>query len=358
MIDRYAPLKFLIIRRDNIGDLVCTTPLFEALRLHFPAARIYALTNSYNVPVLYNNPFVDEIFAYTKIKHLDGMGVLRAYWERARLIARLRRLRLDYAILAGSGFASRALTLARMLRPRHIVGHIRADSRIKAIDVPIQYDPSIPRHEVQDVYGLLAPLGVTGSPPSPRVVPDGDVVRRVQTVLRTRGILSPPIAIHISARKPSNRWPIERFVELMRRIHSAHHAAFMLFWSPGDANNPRHPGDDAKAEYVMAHLQDVPVVPYATAQLAELMAGLSVCQRLICSDGGAMHIAAALGKPIVCFFGNSSAAHWHPWGVPYVLLQPASRDATDISVDEAVAGFQQLQRKTTGSDDQASTRQG
>ena len=38
--------SFLVIRRDNIGDLVCTTPLFEALRLRFPSARIDALTNS------------------------------------------------------------------------------------------------------------------------------------------------------------------------------------------------------------------------------------------------------------------------------------------------------------------------
>jgi ADP-heptose:LPS heptosyltransferase len=58
---------------------------------------------------------------------------------------------------------------------------------------------------------------------------------------------------------------------------------------------------------------------------------------MICSDGGAMHIGAALDKPIVCFFGNSDSTHWHPWAVPYVLLQPASRDVADISVDEAHA---------------------
>jgi heptosyltransferase III len=55
-----------------------------------------------------------------------------------------------------------------------------------------------------------------------------------------------------------------------------------------------------------------------------------------------MHIAAALGKPIVCFFGNSGADRWHPWGVPYRLLQPASLDVADVSVAAALAAYVDL----------------
>jgi ADP-heptose:LPS heptosyltransferase len=55
-----------------------------------------------------------------------------------------------------------------------------------------------------------------------------------------------------------------------------------------------------------------------------------------------MHIAAALRKPILCFFGDSPASYWHPWGVPYRLLQPESRNASDITVDEALASFLDL----------------
>jgi hypothetical protein len=47
---------------------------------------------------------------------------------------------------------------------------------------------------------------------------------------------------------------------------------------------------------------------------------------------------------MVCFFGNSDSTHWHPWAVPYVLLQPTSRDVGDISVDEAHAAFGRLMR--------------
>jgi len=61
-----------------------------------------------------------------------------------------------------------------------------------------------------------------------------------------------------------------------------------------------------------------------------------------------MLVAAALGKPIVCFFGNSDAARWRPWGVPHRLLQRASREVTDITVAEALAACDDLAAATAG----------
>jgi ADP-heptose:LPS heptosyltransferase len=85
-----------------------------------------------------------------------------------------------------------------------------------------------------------------------------------------------------------------------------------------------------------------PVLAWPTHELPALVAGLGACDRVVCSDGGAMHVAAALGKPIVCFFGRSDATLWRPWGVPYELLQPASRNVADVSVDQALAAFDSL----------------
>jgi ADP-heptose:LPS heptosyltransferase len=63
---------------------------------------------------------------------------------------------------------------------------------------------------------------------------------------------------------------------------------------------------------------------------------------LICADGGAMHLGAGLGLPIVCLFGNSGSQRWRPWGVPYRLLQKPSADVADIGVDEVVEAFNAL----------------
>lgn len=342
-----TPLSFLVIRRDNIGDLICTTPLIHALRQHYPKATICALVNSYNAPVLANNPDVDAVFAYTKAKHRPpGTSAAKVYWDRLRLFARLRKMRFDYAILAAPRFQPRLLRLARLAGARRIIGFTEPDTRGSAlIDTGIPYG-RIPSslHEVEDVFRMLQPLGISGPPPATRIYPAPGEVMHAREALRLTMSLPPPplVGVHISARKPSQRWPAQHFAALMKQLHAQHGTAFMLFWSPGDASNPLHPGDDAKAQEIIAATTGIPVLAYPTQNLGQLIAGLSLCDRVICSDGGAMHIAAGLNKPIVCFFGKSDAARWHPWGPPHILLQPESLDVEDISVERVRQAFDAL----------------
>jgi ADP-heptose:LPS heptosyltransferase len=337
-------MKILIIRRDNIGDLICTTPLFEAIRRHYPAAYVAALVNSYNAPAIQGNPHLDTIFAYTKGKHVEGESVLQAYVRRFALLWKLRRMRFDYVLLASSGFAARSLKLARFLAPRHIVGFATDKASSPAIDLVIPHSDGAHLHETEDMFRLLAPMDITDPIPGLTVVPDARLVRRLREALpATVGHAQGPlVALHISARKEKQRWPVACFAEFARRLNVKHNARFLVFWSPGDENNPFHPGDDGKAASLLSLLADLPVTPVPTGHLSELMAGLSLCDVAVLSDGGAMHVAAGLGKPVVCFFGNSPAERWHPWGVPYQLLQKPSREVSDIGVDEACDAFARL----------------
>ena len=336
--------KIIVIRRDNIGDLVCTTPLFAALRARFPAARICALVNSYNVEVLSGNPDVDTIYAYTKAKHRPaGKSVLGVYLDRIKLFAALRRERFDFAIIGGARFLPRALSLARMIRPRHIIGFTEAGKRgTRHIDIGIPYTLPTPLHETEDIFRLLAPLGITGTPPGLRVIADAAESARARQALDRISPATLTIGIHISARKISQRWQAAAFVQLIRALHARHGARFMLFWSPGAEDNPLHPGDDNKAAEIMRGLADIPILAFPTHALPALIGGLAVCDFVICSDGGAMHLAAAQGKPIVCFFGKSDVVRWHPWGVPHVVLQTPSREVTDITPQDALAAFERL----------------
>ena len=332
-----APLRILVVRRDNIGDLVCTTPLFTALRRRFPEAWIGALVNSYNAPVLQGNPDLSEIFAYRKLKHREeGDSLLSELWTRYRLITALRRLSLDYAVLAGN--AARAMGLARLLRPKSVVSLATSGTRP---DVAIESGEA--KHEVEITFRLAQAFGTGGPPPAPTVFPDQAAVGRLRSEIAARlpGV-ERLVGIHISARKPSQRWPIERYAELAREIARQGNAGMLLFWSPGAESDPRHPGDDEKAQALALELRKLPVVPVPTRELGELIAGLSLCDRIICSDGGAMHLAAALAKPIVCLFGRSDAARWHPWGVPHALMQPASLDVRDIDVGDVLDALRRL----------------
>ena len=338
-------LKFLVIRRDNIGDLVCTTPLIHALRARFPDDRLCVLVNSYNRPVVENNPDIDAVYDYTKGKHRgEGESLIGVHWRRLRMLLALRRERFDYAIIAGAHFLPRVLGLARMVRPRHILGFTEPGRHgVRHIDMGVPYTLPHPMHEVEDVFRLLQPFGIEGVPPPMRVYPAAAAKASAEAALAgaklPRGHI---IGVHVSARKTSNRWPAENFIALIRALHRRYDAGFMLFWSPGSASNPHHPGDDEKAQAIIDGLHGVPVLPFATERLDQLMAGLGCCHRVICSDGGALHIAAALGKPVLCFFGKSEATRWYPWGVPYQLLQPPGKEVSDIEPGQAEAAFIQL----------------
>lgn len=321
------PRRILVIRRDNIGDLICTTPLLAALRRQWPAAWIGVLANRYNAPILAENSDIDDFFAYEKAKHrASGKRRLTVWRETAMLLWRLRRMQLDAVLCASPG----AHRFARLLAPRRI----------------IEADRSGGGHEVAITARLLPPLGVTEML-GPLVL-HADTARQASI----RAAIDLPqngercLAVHISARKPKQRWPIDRHAELIRRVLATGLASrVLLFWAPGAANDPFHPGDDDKAAQLVSQLDDLRVTPVATRELPELVAGLSLADVVVCSDGGAMHIAAALGKPILCFFGNSAAERWHPWGVPYELMQPASHDVADISVDEAYSVFERLMER-------------
>jgi ADP-heptose:LPS heptosyltransferase len=161
-----------------------------------------------------------------------------------------------------------------------------------------------------------------------------------KTMNRTDG--RPLVAFHISARKVDQRWSAENFAALMRRVKQRHDADLLLLWAPGASDNPLHPGDDAKAEEVLALLFDVPVIAHPTHTLPELMAVLSLADLVVLSDGGAMHIAAALQKPLLCMFGNSDPKVWQAWQTRQIVLRDTSHTVAALSVDRVMDALSEL----------------
>ena len=316
-------MNILVIRRDNIGDLVCTTPMLAALRHAMPDAWIGVLVNQYNVAVMQGNADVDEVFAYRKAKHRGpGEGKLGIWMETAGLLWMLRRKGIDVAIVASPGGGRYA---------RWVGAH-----RV------ISGKPGAPFHEVEAVGKLLGALDIEPvlGPLQLMPVPEEVVAMRPRFAeLAGRKIW----AIHLSAREASRRWPAEKYIQLIERLASPERG-FALFWSPGPANHPAHPGDDEKATQVLAACRDKGVVSIVTERLEELIAAVSLCNGFVGADGGAMHLAAALNLKIAALFENSEAkrTRWYPWGARHVLLQPATFAVADISVEAVEAAVRGL----------------
>jgi ADP-heptose:LPS heptosyltransferase len=314
--------RILIIRRDNIGDLACTTPLLEALRVRLPRAWLGALVTTYNAEVLAGNPALDEVFVYEKLKHRTG-GIFMHVKNRLGQMSQLRQRKLDCVLVPAP--APQSLKIARGLRPGQVIA------------APLTFPTGM--HEVERTYGLGRSLGVTGTPGPLRIFPDAEKVLEL-----TRRIGAGPLtAIHVSARRPAQRWPLDRYAALAAQLSKQ--GRVVLLWAPGSKDDPRHPGDDEAAAEILRHAGDAsPLIPLATPDLKTLIAALSLADRVVCPDGGAMHLAAALGKPVVALFGDSPVERWRPWGVPYRVVRPASRDLADLPVDAVVDAFLGLAR--------------
>lgn len=312
--------RILILRRDNIGDLVCTTPLIAALRAQLPQAWLGALVTTYNAEVLAGNPALDEVFVYEKLKHRSG-SLLSHLRSRLGQLSRMRERRIDCVLVPAP--SPRALKLARSLNPGRVLAS------------PVAASPR--QHEVDRVYELGRAMGLRGKPGPMYLQPNP----QARAGLAARLGAGPFTAIHISARRPAQRWPLERYAALAALM--ARESRVLLLWAPGGSDNPGHPGDDALAAEVLRVARNPGVVPVPTADLRTLIAALSLVERVVCPDGGAMHLAAALGKPVVALFGDSPVDRWRPWSVPHRVLRPQTSDLADLPVEpvfEAVTSLE------------------
>jgi ADP-heptose:LPS heptosyltransferase len=257
------------------------------------------------------------VHAYEKLKHRSGSLVANLV-GRAALASRLRRENFDFVLVPSP--SPQALRVAASVKAKRV---LHADGQAG--------------HEVERVFALGAQLGLTGAPGPTRVYPDAArIIELVKTLRPSRRL----VAVHISARRPAQRWPIDRYAKLVAELGKT--SDVMLLWAPGRAGDPRHPGDDDAAAAIpgAGHVVKVP-----TPDLATLIAALSLAERVICPDGGAMHLAAALGKPVVALFGDSPVERWHPWGVPHRVVRPASGNLADLGLDPVLEAFAALSQE-------------
>lgn len=342
------PKKILIIRRDNIGDLVCTTPVIAALRKHFPNSEIGALVNSYNAEVLIGNPNVDHVFVYKKFKHAGNLvNRLKALVDRLSLILQLRRWKPDVTILAKASYDRHGLSFARQIGAKNIIGYVpEAEGMAKSLpDIRLETPDFTAKHEVEAVAGLLIPLGINQPMGPVQVFPE----RALATVLQNRlPQAAKRIALHISARELERRWGMNNFVALTKYLlESQADTQILLFWSPGKADDPHHPGDDEAAAQLMQAVQSRRLIPMPTQKLTELIAAISLCDLFIGTDGGAMHLAVGLQKKILALFENKpdKLKHWYPWQAKAQVVHsnnPVQPDIRAISLTQVCAQIEYL----------------
>jgi heptosyltransferase-2 len=292
------PSRVLVVQTAFLGDVVLTLPLVQELKLAFPTAQIDVLTTPRCASLLRGHPSISRTLVF------DKRGVDRGLRGLLRIASELRRWHYDVAIVPHRSLRSAMLVwLARIGRR---IGFDRSAGRIVFTDI-VQYDPS--RHEVDRNLSLLAPLGkATDKRRYPRLYADPQDQSTVDTIFSSRGIDNTTRLVAIAPGTVWNtkRWLPERFLELAQRLAADDYRVFLIGGAE-DRELCQSIVARAGSERVHSYAGDLTIL-----QSAELIRRSRV---LICNDSAPMHLALAVGTPVVAIFGATVPAFgFAPYG--------------------------------------------
>jgi heptosyltransferase-1 len=297
--------RILIVRLGALGDVVHAIPVAAALRRAFPRARIDWLVSARHREML------------DLVSVIDGRLVIHSAADAVTTIAELRRARYDVAIdLQG---LVKSAALARLSGARRVVGFATSYLR-ERLARPFYtdiydpgcggiYDPQETRHVVQINLGLLQLLGVTaGAPEFPIERGESAVATAVRQQTGGRYALLNP-----GAQWPNKRWPPPRFGRVAAALRERYGLMSIALW--GD-------GERALADEIVAHADGAALASPA-ASIADLVALARGAALMVSGDTGPIHIAAAVGTPVVGIFGPTRPTRNGPWSPDDVTVSRA-----------------------------------
>lgn len=311
-------MNILVIRLGLLGDMVCTTPMLEAVKKHFPTGRLCLLSNEYNRPVVARNPYIDKIYTYIHTKDRQRNprpGLFASLMDAWRLKRDLKRERFDWVVICNGGFNKPSVRIAQGLGGK-IVSATREDGSYEyRVDFPVPGLLEPVEHEIIRTFRLLTPLGISMDE-LPQHLTLSAMPERVAAVHASYP-RNPDkhfrLGMHISASEPSRQWPIPAFTQLINTVAATHPDIEILVFYGHD--------QEASRQALADQLQTA-VIFMSPGDIDDLMASLTLCDLLVCNDGGVLHLAAGLGIPIVGLFeGNPmKTGCWYPWGVAYTSV--------------------------------------
>lgn len=282
----------IIVRMPNwIGDLVMATSVLVDLRNAFPNACITAMCRTPLCDLLKEEKAIDELFCFTR----PSNQFLRRE-EMRNIIAKIAEGKHDVGILLTNSFSSAWWFWQGNVKRR--IGYGERLRRILLTD-PVSHQK---QHQVLAYKQLLTPLGIPISNTMPRIIVTEKEVRESRTLLYQRGYRDGQKLIGINpgaAYGSAKCWPADRYRALAIKLMKETDAKIVFF---GDSSTK-----------MIA--QDLPVIHLAgVTNLRELACLIQDCDMFVTNDSGPMHMAAAVGTPLVALFGSTDDTLTGPYG--------------------------------------------
>jgi heptosyltransferase-2 len=300
---RYTFKRILIVRTDKIGDVLLSTPVIKALRDNYPDAYIAMMVSSYARDIVAGNPYLNEVIIYDKDSTHKG------WLDSIEFANNLRGKRFDLALILHPTNRVHLLTFFAGI-PRRIgydrkLGFLLTDW--------IKHTKQLgEKHELEYNLDLIRYLDIEPKDKSLFMPIRLDSEKWVKELLRENAIgeddrLS---VIHPGASCPSKIWPNERFAEIADALVERY--GFKILVVAGLR-------DIAIAQAVIGHMHHPAINLGGRTSVSELASLLKKCSLFISNDSGPVHIASAVGTPVISIFGRNqkglSPLRWGPLGL-------------------------------------------
>jgi heptosyltransferase-1 len=320
------PERVLIVRTGAIGDVVNALVVANALREAAPATRIGWVVHELARPLVDDHPSVDRVHLWAR-----GSG-----WTGVRaLLGELREER--YGLALDLQRIAKSALVARLCGAPRVVGFDRARSKEFAWLLSGERLEPRPdsRHRVEGYLDVVRHLGL----PVPRVLhrlpEDARAAAWAESELARLG--GAPVLVHVGATKPPNRWPPERFGGLAGALAREPGGPVVLVGGPDERES---------AERAMAAAGSEVHDRVGATDLRQLV---ELCRRarlLVSADSGPMHVAAAVGTPVLALFGPADPAVTGPWGLQHRVLRAPRLQMDELPVKPVLTSARELLGKS------------
>jgi heptosyltransferase III len=304
--------RALVVKLRHHGDVLLTSPVFQVLRNRAPHAEIDALVYADTADMLAGHPAISQV--HTIDRSWKRRGPVEQMRNESRLYRELAARK--YQLLVHLTDHPRGAWLAQLLRPRWSVAPAR-DSRLWEWSFSHRFPlpKGTPRHTVETNLDALRRLGIYPEEDEKKLVmvPGEAAQAKVDALLAQHGVAAKSfVHVHPTSRWLFKAWTDERNAELLTLLARDGHR-IVLSAAP-----------DAREKAIVGRILEksqAPIVDLSgQLSLRELAALAGRARVFFGVDSAPMHIAAAMGTPVVALFGPSGEKMWGPWKVAHRVV--------------------------------------
>ena len=286
-------MKILIRATNWVGDAIMALPALRAVRGRFPDAEIEILALPYVAELYRDQQVGNRLMVY------DRKGAHASFSGRERLAAEVRAQKFDIALLLQNAFDAAWIAWRAGIPQR--IGYARdARTLLLTQSVAVPKSDEIPAHEKFYYLELLRRAGWIEAFPEESLitlnVPEQSR-RHAAEFLLASGARPAAMRIAVGAGASygsAKCWPPDRFAEVLKHLQQQIDADVILFGTAAEAS---------VSAAIASGMRRPPIDLSGETAVADLPALLSQCHLFIGNDSGAMHVAAAVGLPVVAVFG-------------------------------------------------------